>query len=143
MTASRLRLRDHHGVPVSWPPPGPTVVVAVPYAFTDVCASELDALDAALPELEAAGVTAYGLSCDAPYSQRAWAEQRGWRLELISDHWPHGALSRELGWFDEDRGCAVRGSLYADRGTLVWNETSADHRDIGGLVRRVLAARVG
>ena len=52
---------------------------------------------------------------------RAFAEAEDLPFDLLSDHWPHGAIAREYGVFDDEAGCALRGSFLLDRsGTITW-----------------------
>ncbi|WP_353828033.1 redoxin domain-containing protein [Agromyces sp. SYSU T0242] len=88
------------------------VLAFVPFAFSRVCTGELHELDAALPMFERAEVDLLVASVDAKYALRAWAE--GVRLALVSDFWPHGAVARAYGAFDEDAGFARRASFAID-----------------------------
>lgn len=56
-----------------------------------------------------------GLSCDAVYSLKAWVEQLGGLpYPLLSDFWPHGAVSRAYGVFNEEIGRAERSIIVVD-----------------------------
>jgi peroxiredoxin len=74
-----------------------TVLVFYPFAFSPVCTDQLNLYDEVLDELEAAGATLYGVSCDARYSQKAFREQLGVRIEQLSDFEPKGAACRAFG----------------------------------------------
>ena len=61
------------------------------------------------------------VSCDAMFTLRAFAEAEDLPFDLLSDHWPHGAIAREYGVFDDEAGCALRGSFLLDpAGTVAW-----------------------
>ncbi len=46
-----------------------------------------------------------GLSCDSVYTLNAWADDLGTlRYPLCSDFWPHGAVARAYGVFNEEIG---------------------------------------
>lgn len=92
----------------------PAVLVFYPFAFSRVCSGELEELAALRPEFRAAGARLLAVSCDAKYSLRAWAAEKSWDFDLLSDFWPHGAAARSYGVFDEGRGMAVRGSFILD-----------------------------
>ena len=67
------------------------------------------------------------------YALRAFADQDGLDYPLLSDFWPHGAVARAYGVFNEERGCAVRGTFVLDRdGVLRWQVINAmpDARDL-------------
>ena len=40
---------------------------------------------------------------DAMFTQRAYAQQERLPFELLADHWPHGAIARAYGVFDDAR----------------------------------------
>ncbi len=74
-----------------------TVLVFYPFAFSEVCTDQLNLYEEVLGEIEASGATLYGVSCDATYSQRAFREQLGVRIEQLSDFEPKGATCRAFG----------------------------------------------
>ena len=45
------------------------------------------------------------------FTLRAYADTERIGFDLLSDHWPHGAIARAYGVFDEQAGCALRGSF--------------------------------
>ncbi|ABS04801.1 peroxiredoxin [Kineococcus radiotolerans] len=100
---------------------GPALLVLVPAAFSTHCTAELGALAFEIERFDAAGVQLAALSCDPVTSLRAWGEDRVYPFPLLSDFWPHGAVSRALGAFDEDLGVAQRLSLLVVDGTVRWS----------------------
>jgi peroxiredoxin (alkyl hydroperoxide reductase subunit C) len=74
-----------------------TVLVFYPFAFSPVCTDQLQLYEQALPELAAQGVKLYGVSCDAPWSQKAFKEKLGVSSEQLSDFEPKGAACRAFG----------------------------------------------
>jgi peroxiredoxin len=74
-----------------------TVLVFYPFAFSPVCTDQLNLYDEVLDELQAAGATLYGVSCDATYSQAAFRERLGVRIEQLSDFEPKGETCRVFG----------------------------------------------
>jgi peroxiredoxin (alkyl hydroperoxide reductase subunit C) len=74
-----------------------TVLVFYPFAFSPVCTDQLNLYDEVLDELTAAGATLYGVSCDANYSQKAFRERLGVRIEQLSDFEPKGETCRAFG----------------------------------------------
>ncbi len=60
-----------------------------------------------------------GITCDAVYSLKVWAEQLGVTYPLLSDYWPHGAVSRAYGIFNEDVGRPDRSVFVIDRAGVV------------------------
>ena len=74
-----------------------TVLVFYPFAFSPVCTDQLGVYDQVLEDFESRGATLYGVSCDAPDSQRAFKEQLGVRIEQLSDFEPKGDACRAFG----------------------------------------------
>lgn len=61
-----------------------------------------------------------GISCDTVYALKAWAEQLGGvRYPLVSDFWPHGAVSRAYGVLDEEIGRPERAIIVVDPAGIV------------------------
>jgi mycoredoxin-dependent peroxiredoxin len=93
------------------------VLVFYPYAFTQVCTSELTALRDRPSLLAAAEFLA--ISCDPLFTLRAYADAQQLPFGLLTDFWPHGAIASSYGVFDADRGCALRGTFVVDRSGIV------------------------
>ncbi|MRX42518.1 peroxiredoxin [Agromyces kandeliae] len=87
------------------------VLAFVPFAFSRICTAELAELDAASSMFDAAGADLFVASVDSKHALRAWAEEQGVRLTLLSDFWPHGAVARAYGAFDEAAGFARRATF--------------------------------
>lgn len=61
-----------------------------------------------------------GISCDAVYSLKAWAEDLGGLdFPLCSDFWPHGATTRAYGVLNEEIGRPDRSIFIVDREGIV------------------------
>ncbi len=73
------------------------MLVFYPFAFSPVCTDQLNLYDEVLDELAARGATLYGVSCDATYSQTAFRERLGVRIEQLSDFEPKGEACRAFG----------------------------------------------
>jgi peroxiredoxin len=71
----------------------------------------------------ALGSRVLAISCDAIYTLRAYADTEGIPFDLLSDHWPHGAIAQAFGVFDEHAGCARRGTFVLDStGMIKWQQ---------------------
>ncbi len=56
-----------------------------------------------------------GISCDTVYALKVWADQLGGvSYPLCSDFWPHGAVSRAYGVFNEEIGRPERAIIVVD-----------------------------
>ncbi len=109
------------------------VLVFYPAAFTRVCGSELFAINDALPALQNDDVEVLTVSVDGVYAHRVWAEQSGFGFPLLSDFWPHGAVARSYGVFNEQNGAALRGTFIIDKeGVVRWQVVNdvPDARDV-------------
>jgi len=96
------------------------VLVFYPYAFSQVCTSELAALRDRPDLLAAAEFLA--ISCDPMFTLRAYSDAQGLNFGLLTDFWPHGEIASSYGVFDADRGCALRGTFVVDRtGVVRWS----------------------
>lgn len=97
------------------------VVVFYPFAFSGICTGELCELRDNLSIFEDADAEVLAISCDPMFSLRAWADQDGYSFSLLSDFWPHGAVARSYGVFEEGPGAASRGTYVIDReGVVRW-----------------------
>lgn len=120
--APDFELPDQHGTPVklsSFRGAKNVVLVFYPLAFSPVCSSELYAMREDFPEVNRDDVELLTVSVDHMFAHRAWAEQENFQFGLLADFWPHGAVAREYGVFDEDRGVALRGTFVIDKAGIV------------------------
>jgi peroxiredoxin len=127
--------RNQHGETVSLASlrGAPVLLVFYPFAFTGTCTGELADLQANLPALQSSGARVLAVSTDTMFSLRVFAEQQQLGFDLVSDHWPHGAIASAYGVFDDEVGCAVRGSfLIDDDGVVAWRTVNGigEGRDI-------------
>jgi peroxiredoxin len=126
-----VRLSDFHGHQN-------VVLLFYPFAFTGVCTGELCELRDNLPQFSDRETQLLAVSNDSIHTLRVFAEQEGLEYPLLSDFWPHGATSRAYGVFDEDKGCAVRGTFVIDKeGVVRWTVVNGlpDARDLNEYVK--------
>lgn len=90
----------------------PVLLVFYPFAFSGICTGELCQLRDDFSSFD--GVQVLGVSVDTPYSLKVWAEREGYQFPLLSDFWPHGAVARQYGVFNEQAGMATRGTFLID-----------------------------
>ena len=99
----------------------PAVIIFYPWAFSSICRDELAAVRDDHERFVALSTRVLAVSCDAMYTLRAYADAEGIPFDLLSDHWPHGAIARAYGVFDEQAGCARRGTFVVDSaGLITW-----------------------
>ena len=122
--APDFELKDQHGVPTSlasFKGKKSVVVLFYPFAFSGICTGELCGLRDDLSAFQNEDVQLLAISCDAMYAQKAFAEKEGYEFPVLADFWPHGAAAKAYGVFNEDRGCAIRGTFIIDKqGVLRW-----------------------
>jgi len=120
--APDFELNDQHGQPVrlsSLRGAKNVVLVFYPLAFSGVCSSELCAMRDDFPEISRDDVELLTVSVDSTFTHRAWSDQQHFGFELLSDFWPHGAVAKLYGVFNEDRGIATRGTFIIDKAGVV------------------------
>ena len=109
-----------------------TVLVFYPFAFSPVCTDQLNVYQEVLDELESRGATLYGVSCDASWSQKAFREQLGVRIEQLSDFEPKGAACRAFGVYHPG-GFPQRALAIIDPDTVVkWSYQAPSPGDLPG-----------
>ena len=95
------------------------LLVFYPFAFTGICTGELDAIASELETLQNPDTQMLAVSCDPFASLRAFADARGYDFPLLSDFWPHGAVSSAYGVFTDELGAAARATFVIDRQGIV------------------------
>jgi peroxiredoxin len=134
--APDFELKDQHGQSVrlsSLRGRKAALVVFYPWAFTGVCAGELQTLQEQQDEILGQDVVLLTISTDPMYALRAFADQHGFTFPLLSDFWPHGAVAAAYGVLSQEVGIALRGTFLVDRdGVVRWSVVNdiPDARDI-------------
>lgn len=119
------------------------VLMFFPFAFTGVCTGELSGVRDRLDEFLSFDTEVLAISCDSVYALRTFAESEGLNFPLLSDWWPHGAVSQAYEVFDTGRGAPRRSSYVVDRdGRLRWSVHNAnpEGRDLDEHLRELHAA---
>jgi len=120
--APEFELPDQHGTPVrlsSFRGSKNVVLVFYPLAFSPTCSTELCGMRDEFPEVTGDDVQLLTVSVDSFYTHRAWADAENFQFGLLADFWPHGAVAKRYGVFDEDRGVSVRGTFVIDKEGIV------------------------
>lgn len=125
--APDFELRSHRGgtVKLSDFRGKKNVVVAFhPFAFTPVCATQMQAYDRDVKQFESADTVVFGLSTDQQPSKTAWAKELGLTsVELLSDSYPYGDVAKKFGVFREKDGFADRSVFVIGKdGTVAWSK---------------------
>jgi peroxiredoxin len=95
------------------------LLVFYPFAFSGICTGELCSVRDDLSSFQNDQVQILAISCDTTWSLKVFAQQEGYEFPLLSDFWPHGAVSESYGIFSSDLGFAFRGTFLVDRDGVV------------------------
>jgi peroxiredoxin len=122
--APDFELKDQHGTPVTlagFRGKKNVVLVFYPLAFSGVCSSEMCAMRDDFPEVDREDVELLAVSVDSGFVLRTWAERDHFNFAMLSDFWPHGAVAKSYGVFDDEKGVATRGTFIIDKsGVIRW-----------------------
>ena len=123
--APDFELQNQFGTPVrlsSFRGDKNVVIVFYPKAFTATCTGELCAIRDERTVFENDDTVVLGISCDTTATLKVFAEQEGYELQLLSDFWPHGAVSQTYGVFFDKGGFPLRGTFIVDKtGVVRWS----------------------
>ncbi|UJA20120.1 redoxin domain-containing protein [Thermoleophilia bacterium SCSIO 60948] len=131
-----FRLADHIGRRI--------LLVFYPADFSPACTDQLSVLEEVRPEFEAARTAVLGISADSQWAHRAFCDQLGLGMTLLSDFHPKGAVAAAYGAYLEDRGHPSRALvLIGEDGRVEWTHESDDPSRIPGvnLIFDALAGR--
>lgn len=92
---------------------GDVVLCFYPLAFTGVCGTEMECITREMARWEAAGAVMVGISCDSFATNKAWAEQMGFKHRLLADM--HREVCKGYGLYWADLNCASRGTVVVTR----------------------------
>jgi mycoredoxin-dependent peroxiredoxin len=127
--APDFELKDQHGTPVTlsgFRGNKNVVLVFYPLAFSGVCTGELCQMRDSFPEADRDDVEVMTVSVDSVFVHKKWADTEGFQFELLSDFWPHGAVAKLYGVFDDEKGLATRGTFIIDKtGVVRWKVVNA------------------
>jgi peroxiredoxin len=122
-----FELRDHNDKPHKISDyKGKKVLLSLhPFAYTPVCKNQMQELDQKYDTFKDLGVVSFGLSIDHQPVKAAWAKDIGIKkLPLLSDFWPHGKVSQDMGLFLDDKGTSARANVLIDEeGKVEWIKT--------------------
>jgi peroxiredoxin (alkyl hydroperoxide reductase subunit C) len=120
--APDFTLKDQNNQPVSlasFRGGKDVVLVFFPLAFTGVCQRELDEIRDHIGLFDNDDTVTLAISVGPSPTHKVWAAQRAYTFPVLSDFWPHGAVSQAYGVFNDDSGFANRGTFVVDRSGVV------------------------
>lgn len=95
------------------------LLVFFPLAFTGTCQSELGQLRDHLPDYQNDHSVVLTISVGPPPTHKIWATESGFTFPVLSDFWPHGAVSQAYGVFNDAAGYPNRGTFVIDRSGII------------------------
>jgi peroxiredoxin len=122
--APDFALKDHNGNTVKLSElKGKKVLLSFhPLAWTEVCAKQMQSLEANKDVFASSNTAPIGLSVDSVPCKKAWADSLGIKtVPLVSDFWPHGEVASAYGIFREKNGYSERANIIVDeKGKIVF-----------------------
>jgi len=98
----------------------PVVLVFYPLSFSGICTEELCELRDNLAAFDSAEVELIAISVDHKFVQAKFADDQGYKFQLLADFWPHGEVAKLYDVFLEDSGHATRATFVINKsGELV------------------------
>jgi peroxiredoxin (alkyl hydroperoxide reductase subunit C) len=122
------------------------LLVFYPLAFTGKCQGEMCEIQENLSTYVSDQIQVLAVSVDSVYSHKVWADQERFEFPLLADFWPHGAVARAYGVFNETSGIANRGTFVIDKeGVIRFAEMNlpGEPRDQAGWRKALADVSVG
>ena len=104
-----------------------SVIVFIPFAFTRTCESELCQIRDEYSMFNEADSKVVAITCNTLHANKVWSEQQGFQFDILSDWWPHGAVSRKYETFNEGFGYAERTTYFLDENGIVTAVTRSEN----------------
>ena len=96
---------------------GKNVILAFyPADWSKVCGDEFTLFNEVLPMFQKLNAELLGISTDSVFCHQAFRENRGFKLRLLADFHPKGAVAKDYGVYDEKDGFAERALFVIDAG---------------------------
>ena len=95
------------------------LIVFFPLAFTGTCQGELGFIRDHYHRFVNDEVAAVAVSVGPPPTHKVWSGTQGYLFPILSDFWPHGAVSRDYGVLNAKHGYPNRGTFVIDREGVV------------------------
>ena len=122
--APDFTLKDHNGQEVKLSElRGKRVLLSFhPLAWTEVCAKQMQSLEANKDVFASLNMAPIGFSVDSVPCKKAWADSLGIKtVPLVSDFWPHGEVAGAYGIFREKNGFSERANVIVnEKGKVVF-----------------------
>lgn len=128
--APEFSLRNVDGEPVSLEDleGNKTLIVFIPFPFTGTCEAELCSIRDGLSRLEDLDANVVAITTDTMFANRVWSEQNSFGFPVLSDFWPHGAVTQAYGTFDDRVGAANRSTYVLDEDGIIRDIVATETR---------------
>lgn len=120
--AKLFSLKDQHGNDLALQDfKGKKILLSFhPLAWTNVCAKQMESLEAKREQFNRLNTVAFGVSVDSVPSKKAWAKSLNIdHTRLLCDFWMHGEVAKQYGIFIEDKGISERANIIIDENQKV------------------------
>ena len=107
-----------------------SLVVFIPFPFTGNCESELCTIRDRMADLNEMDANVVAITTDTMFSNKVWSEQNGFEFPVLSDFWPHGAVTDAYGTFDPKVGAANRSTYVLDADGIVRAIVATESRSL-------------
>lgn len=105
----------------------PSVIVFIPFAFTRTCEGELCQIRDEYSLFNDADARVVAITCNTLHANKVWSDQQGFQFDILSDFWPHGAVSRRYETFNEGFGYAERTTYFLDNDGTITEVTRSEN----------------
>ncbi len=128
--APPFELRDTEGQPVSLESlkGRKTLIVFIPFPFTGTCEAELCAIRDGLADLNDLDANVVAITTDTVFANAEWSKKNQFGFPVLSDFWPHGAVTEAYGTFDPRVGAANRSTYVLDAEGIVREIVATESR---------------
>lgn len=95
-----------------------------PLAWTAICTTQMQDLEANRAEFSKKGAVALGFSVDSVPCKTAWAKAIGVvETSILADFWPHGGVAKAYDLFRQHNGFSERAVVIVNaKGTVAWKK---------------------
>lgn len=91
------------------------VLVFYPLSFTGICTGEMCELRDSFPSIQGDNFELLAISVDSKFVQKKFVAEEQLNFDVLSDFWPHGAVSKAYGVFLEESGIANRATFVINK----------------------------
>jgi peroxiredoxin len=130
----KYKLSDLRGKPV--------VLAFYPLDFSPVCTKENTCFREDLKQFEQLNAQVLGISVDSAWTHAAFAKSLGVTYPLLADFHPKGAVAKNYGLYQEDKGMTKRATVLIDKnGKVAWVKEHDGQRDNKELLEAIKKAQ--